>query len=103
MNDDWPVTEHGTVVRSYFHAAGAAREMQLAQGHGWDVREVKLNGEAVPEDPPRKWWRLPPTRLERDAEGTVRLRTGRSPGAGDWHPQARKIASFVLEVTYVRA
>jgi hypothetical protein len=103
MDDDrWPETEHGTVIRRYFHAAGASREMQLAQQKGWEVREVKLNGEQVPENPPRKWWQRPPTRLVRDTNGTVQLRTGTAAGPGDWHPQGRKIAPFALEVTYVR-
>ena len=95
-------TEHGTVVRRYFHAAGASRELHLAQEHDWEVREVTLNGEPVTENPPHKWWQGRPTRIERDANGKVRLRTGRSPSAGDWHPQGRKIAAFDLEVTYVR-
>ncbi len=103
MDDErWHETEHGTVVRRYFHAAGASREMQLAQEHEWEVREVRLNRELVSENPPRKWWQRSLTRLVRNADGTVRLRTGRSPSAGDWHPQGRKIAAFDLEVTYVR-
>ena len=103
MDDErWHETEHGTVVRRYFHAAGASREMALAQQHGWTVRDVMLNGEPVIADPPRKWWRLPPTRLVRDAGGNVKLRTGASSGAGDWHPAGRKIKDFDLQVTYER-
>jgi len=102
MDDErWPETERGTVVRRYFHAAGASRELAMAQEHDWEVREVKLNGELVTENPPHKWWQRP-TRLVRDANGKVRLRTGGSPSAGDWHPQGRKIGAFDLEVTYVR-
>ena len=102
MDDDrWHETQHGTIARRYFHAAGASREMQAAQEHNWEVREVTLNGELVTENPPHKWWQRP-TRLVRDAYGKVQLRTGRSPSAGDWHPQGRKIATFDLEVTYVR-
>ncbi len=103
MDDDrWHETEHGTVVRRYFHAAGASREMQSAQSNGWEVREVTLNGQPVPENPPRRWLRLPPTRLARDADGNVKLRTSASSGAGDWHPAGRKLEAFDLEVTYVR-
>lgn len=102
MNEDnWHEEEHGTVVRRYFHAAGASREMKAAQEHGWNVREVTLNGEPVPENPPRKWLRLPPTRLKRDAKGMVQLKAG-NVGAGDWHPQGRQAAAFDLAVTYVR-
>ena len=103
MDDErWPETEHGTVVRRYFHAQGASRELALAQDNGWDVREVVLNGEPVSENPPHKWWQGRPTRLERAADGTVRLRTGRSPSAGDWHPQGRGIPAFDLAITYER-
>jgi hypothetical protein len=102
MDDErWPETESGTVVRSYFHARGAAREMRLAQEQGWQVREVTLNGQPVPENPARKWLRLPPTRLVRDANGNVQLRVG-SAGGGGWHQQGRQIAAFDLEITYVR-
>jgi hypothetical protein len=102
MNDDWYGTEHGTVVRSYFHAAGASRELRLAQEAGWSIREVKLNGEPVIENPPRKWWRLSPTRIVRDADGTIELRTGSPLRAVDWHPTDQKTATFDLEVTYAR-
>ena len=105
MNDrDWHVTEHGTVVRRYFHATGASREMATAQEAGWDVQEVTLNGEQVPESPPRKGLglRLPPTRLERAADGKLRLRTRGSGGHVGWHTQGRGIPAFDLVITYVR-
>ena len=77
--------------------------MQLAQQHGWDVREVRLNGEVLPENAPSKWWRLSQTRLVRDSDGTVRLRArGLASSARDWHPSGRRIDTFDLEVTYIR-
>lgn len=102
MNDDrWAETERGTVVRRYFHAAGASREMKQAQEHGWEIREVTLNGQPVPENPPRKWLRLPPTRLMRDAKGRVQLKAGPG-GGGDWHMSGRSMNAFDLAVTYER-
>ncbi len=100
MDNRWHETERGTVVRRYFHAAGASREMQLAQEHGWNVREVTLNGEPVPENPPRKWLRLPPTRLVR-AKGRVTLKAGGG-GGDDWHVSGRRVDAFDLVVTYER-
>jgi hypothetical protein len=75
--------------------------MKMAQEQGWKVREATLNGQPLPENPPRKWLRLPPTRLVRDAKGRVQLKAGAG-GAGDWHVSGRKTDSFDLIVTYER-
>jgi hypothetical protein len=102
MEDDrWAETERGTVQRRYFHAAGASRELQMAQERGWKVREATLNGQPVPENPKRKWLRLPPTRLVRNAKGRVELKAGAG-GGGDWHVQGRNANAFDLIVTYER-
>jgi hypothetical protein len=100
LDERWPETESGTVVRSYFHARGAAREMETAQREGWTVQEVKLNGSVVPEPAQTKWWRRQwKTRLVRKRDGTVQLRTAGSADAVWGSAGAR---GQDIEVTYVR-
>ena len=104
MDDRWHETKRGTVVRRYFHAAGASREMRVAQERGWRVQEVLLNGDALVEDAQTKWWRRPSIRLARGPQGSLELRArGWAGRAGDWHlPPERRIRECNLEVTYVR-
>ena len=103
MDDDrWHETEWGTVVRRYFHARGAAREMQAAQQEGWNIQEVKINGVVIPEAEQTRWWRrLRGTRLIRASDGTVRLNTSRFP-SGVWGHDRSIGKGPDMQVTYVR-
>ena len=102
-DDRWPETKSGTVVRRYFHLRGANDEMRYAIENGWTVQEVMLNGAVVPVEAPRLFRWPGRARLVQDRRGTLKLTAGSAAnGAGDWHPQNRKMNETDVQVTYTR-
>jgi hypothetical protein len=97
-HDTWYESERGIVVRRYFHVAGAAREIELAQREEWKVQEVKVNGYALSMTEKRGLFRRP--LLTRAPDGTVCLRTPRSMLV--WDHAHRMGKGIDVEVTYVR-
>lgn len=101
MDDRWPETASGTVVRRYFHVRGANEEMRYAIENGWTVQEVTLNGTVVSVEAPRLLRWPGKTRLVQDKRGSLELTAGSAAGGGDWHPQGRNNETDV-QITYVK-